>query len=414
MLHAGAGAQQENNMRNSINKLILEYEAYANRTLSLIASENIPSPAVRKAMSSLLIGKYAEGYASHRYYNGTVVVDKIENEVIELAKEVFNTNYHVNVQAYSGSIANLAIYSALLERGDTILSLKLTDGGHLSHGSKVSITSKLYNIVNYTVGQGGKINFNDLESLVKKSNPKLIVCGFTSYPYSVEFAKFGAIARKQNALLLADISHISAFVATGLHPSPFNHADVVMTTTHKSLAGPRAALIFSRSETIAEKINKAVFPFLQGGPHLQSIAACGIALNEAKKMAFRQYATGVLENAKVLHGELKKLGLEVSGCETHLLLLNTQNSFGFDGSKAADLLESIGIIVNKNSLPTDQSVSTPSGIRLGTPVVTRRGMGPTQMTQIAQIIANCLQDHTQSAKTNRDLLRNLTKQFPIT
>lgn len=400
--------------RESINKLILEYESYANRSINLIASENYPSPAIRKALSSLLVGKYAEGYPGKRYYAGNLIIDKIERETQNLAKELFNTNYFVNVQAHSGSIANQAILNAATtDNNKKILSLKLSDGGHLSHGAPVSIIGKNFNIVNYYANpKSGKINYSQIAEIAKKEKPKVIICGFTSYPYAVDFATFAKITKSVNAYLLADISHIVALIAMGLHPSPFGYADFIMTTTHKSLAGPRGALIFSKNQELSNMVDRCVFPLLQGGPHMHSIAGIGIALNEAKKNTFKIYASAIIDNIQALSKVLTKNTISHSGSENHLLLINTKKTFGLSGDEAQTLLEEINIWVNKNSLPGDISPIHPSGIRIGSPAMTKRGMKQKQFEQIAEIIIESLRTRNKNVTKLKSQISDLAKEFP--
>lgn len=401
-------------IKENINKLILEYEGYANRCVNLIASENYPSPAVRKALSSTLVGKYAEGYPGKRYYAGNLIVDKIELQIQDLARTAFNTNYYVNVQAHSGSIANQAILDGLLKPSDKILSLKLSHGGHLSHGAPVSITGHSFDVINYEVNsKTGKINYEQVESLAIKHQPKIIICGFTSYPYSVDFARFAKIAKKTNSLLLADISHIVALIISGAHTSPFNYADVVMTTTHKSLCGPRGALIFSKNKEISDAVDKAVFPYIQGGPHLHSIASIGIALQETLKPSFNTYARNIIDNLQAIIAVFDKKKIIHSGSENHLLLLDTKKSFDLTGDKAQEMLEKINILVNKNALHLDVSVLHPSGIRIGTPAMTKRGMKAKQMETIAQTIIECLRQEPKNVNNLSSRVTDLATKFPI-
>ncbi len=381
------------------------------KTINLIASENYPSTAVldmlgariksdRNGAVFSLVGKYAEGTPHKRYYFGNQVVDQIEDLVIALAQKVFKLspkNWHVNVQAHSGTPANLASYLGSLELGDKILSMSLDHGGHLSHGHFLSLTGKLFKFVHYGVGQDGFLNYDEIAKIAKKEKPKLIVCGGSAYPRQIDFKKFREIADSVGALLMVDMAHIAGLVAGGVHPSPFPHADIVTTTTHKTLRGPRGALLFVRiSDEAARKrteaIDKAIFPGLQGGPHLHTIAAIGVALEESLKPAFKNYAKQVVKNAKALADGLKKEGFEIisGGTDNHLMLIDVTRR-GYSGKEAGQLLEKNGIIVNKNAIPFDlRKPWDPSGIRLGTPALTTLGYTEKDMLAIAVKIGQIL------------------------
>lgn len=359
-----------------ISDLINLEEARQKRQISLIASENYASADVRAALGSVLTNKYAEGQPGARYYAGNEIVDKIEWQVKALAQKVFQTDYFVNVQAYSGSIANLAIFTSVLKPGDIIMSLDLAHGGHLSHGFHASLTGKLYERYPYYLKQSDmQIDYKALEAEAKELKPKMIVSGTSAYSRTVDFEKIGKIAKKVGALHLADISHISGLVATGLHPTPFGYADFVMTTTHKLLRGPRGALIFCK-EIHKAGINKAVFPGLQGGPHMQTIAAIGVALEEALKPSYKKYCQQVLKNAKALAQALMNEGLSVltNGTDNHMVLIDLR-PLKINGAVAQDALEEENIVTNKNVLPFDETgtAQQPNGLRLGTPAVTTLG-----------------------------------------
>lgn len=390
-------------------------------TVDLIASENFVSADVREALGSVLTNKYSEGYPGKRYYPGNAYYDEIEELAKERALKIFRLDpkeWHVNVQPYSGSPANLAIYSALLEPGETIMGMALSSGGHLTHGHKVSMTGKFWRSVQYTVDQkSGLINFVEVKKLAEKEKPKIIISGFTAYPRRVNFKKFGEIAKSIGAYHVADISHIAGLVAVGAHPSPFAYVDAVMTTTHKTLRGPRGAMIFCRKE-LAEKIDKAVFPGLQGGPHNNVTAAKAIAFFEALQPSFKKYAEQIVKNAKVLGESLVKHGFKLvtGGTDTHLLLLDV-GSFKLmehdpstsSGQAAEKKLESVGIIANRNTIPGDPSPFKPSGLRLGTPAVTSLGMKEKEMKEIALLIHGALTNG--NLNTISRSVKKLAKKF---
>ena len=383
-----------------IAKLIEEEKKRQNSAVSLIASENYVSEDVLDALGSELTNKYAEGYPGHRYYGGNEVSDKIENLCQARALKLFKLSpqrWHVNVQALSGSPANLAVYLALVPPGGTIMGMSLTEGGHLTHGHRVSVTGKFWRAVQYGVSpKTEKIDYAAVERLAKKEQPNIIVAGFTAYPRVVDFKKFRKIADSCKAYLMVDLSHTAGLVAGGALPSPFLYADVVTTTTHKTLRGPRSALVFSRIDgrELHKKIDKAIFPGLQGGPHLNQIAAVAVALAEASRPAFRIYARQVIKNAKILADELKKLGWRIvsGGTDTHLLLVDTwMGGKGLSGKEASDKLEKARIIVNKNTIPGEtRSPMDPSGIRIGTAAETTRGQKEKDMRIIARKIDTIL------------------------
>ena len=386
------------------------------RVINLVPSENFVSQAVLEALATPFTNKYAEGYPHRRYYHGNEVSDKLEDYTKGLALKIFKLSpekWSVNVQPYSGSPANIAVYTALVGRGEKILSMNLEHGGHLTHGHKVSVTGQTWNFAHYGVGKDGFIDYAEVETIAQKEKPKLIICGATAYSRQIDFAKFGKIAKKINALLLADISHVAGLVVGGAHPSPFSHADVVTSTTHKTLRGPRGAFIVSRAE-LSDKIDKAVFPGLQGGPHLNNIAAMAVAFEEALKPNFKKYARQIIKNTQALAAELKKYGFKVisGGTDNHLLLVDV-TPLGLPGKEAGELLEKAGIIVNKNIIPYDtRKPWDPSGIRLGTPAVTTRGMKEKEMRQIAECIRMILIDRLNPLKIRKEVER-LTHRFKI-
>jgi len=405
---------------SGLNKLEEERQfLYAN----FIASENYASPAVREASSSVATNKYSEGYASARYYKGNEVIDKIELLAQERALKLFKLNpkeWNVNVQAASGSEANLAVYGALLKHKnhpdgeDIALGMKLDFGGHLTHGFHVSFSGKLFHFEQYGLDNSGRIDYNQVEQLAEKFKPKLIVCGASAYSRIIDFEKFSEIAKSHGALLMADMAHIAGLVAGGAHPSPFPYCDIVTTTTHKTLRGPRGAMIFMR-KSLSKTINSGVFPGLQGGPHNQQTMAIAVCLKEACSAKFRTYAKNVVKNAQALADELKKYGLEIisGGTDNHLLLVDLR-PFGINGEDASECLKQAGIIVNKNAIPNDPlPPKKASGIRLGAPAMTTRGMGIREMRQFAEWILSALKDPSQgNLKSINAKVQALCKKFP--
>ena len=377
-----------------IKKLIQKEVKRQKKVINLIPSENYVSKNVLAALGSPLTNKYAEGKSHQRYYFGNKVIDEIEDEVKNLVYKVFkitSKKYGINVQPYSGSIANLAVYLGTLKPGDNILAMSLEHGGHLTHGHKVSWTGRLFNFEHYGVGRDGFIDYDEVLKLAQKSKPKLIVAGATAYSRKLDFKKFRQIADSVGALLMADISHISGLVAGGAHMSPFPYCDIITTTTHKTLRGPRGAIIISKKE-LSENIDKAIFPGLQGGPQLHTIAAIGVALEEALKPAFKSYTKQIVKNAKALTDELICLGFNVvsGGTDNHLMLVDV-TPLGLTGKEAGERLEKVNIIVNKNMIPYDtRKPWDPSGIRLGTPAVTTQGMKEKDMVAIAKRIKKVL------------------------
>jgi glycine hydroxymethyltransferase len=400
----------------AVDALIREEMRRNEETINLIASENYPPKSSMKAISSMLSGIYSEGYPGERYYRGLENIDKIESLAVERAKAVFGAG-HANVQALSGSGANLAGYLALLQLGDSILSMDIDAGGHLSHGAKVNIVAKLFQVHQYGVdARTGLLDYDAIRTMALQIRPKLIVCGASAYPRSIDFARFGAIAKEAGAFLLADMAHIAGLVATGDHPSPVPHCDIVTTTTHKTLRMTRGALILCRPEHAA-KVDRAVFPVLQGGPHQANIAAIAVGLKHLTTPEYRDYIRRLLENARLLAAELMALGFAVvsGGTDNHLLLLDL-SAQGIDGDRASILLEEAGIIVNKNKVPGDKGTAKkPFGIRLGSPAVTTRGMGPAEIRRIARWVAEVLGHPDDPACHGRvkGEVAELCRRFPI-
>jgi len=396
-------------------KIIQAEEKRQQEELELIPSENCTSPEVREALASVFNDKYSEGKPHARYYAGQINVDEIEDLAVSRALKIFKlspTKWHVNVQPYSGSPANAAIYLAFLEFGDKVLGMKLDQGGHITHGLPISFSGRAYNFSSYGVNPKTEmLDYDEILKIVKKVNPKMIVCGATAYSRIIDFKKFAEIANEVGALLFADISHIAGLIVGGAHPSPFPHADVVMTTTHKTLRGPRGAIIITRKE-YAGKIDKAVFPGLQGGPHDHQTAAKAVCFGEALDPDFKTYAKQIVKNAKALAKELQKNGLRIvtGGTDNHLMLIDLREQ-KITGKVTQLLLEKAGIIVNKNTIPNDpQKPFVGSGIRLGTPAVTTRGMKEKEMVIIADLISDVIKDKN-TAKVRRQVLK-LTKKFP--
>lgn len=396
----------------TLSTLINHEYARQQETLTLIPSENYVSPAVQQAQASCFTNKYAEGYPGKRYYGGTKWCDELEKLCQTQAQAVFATDYHVNVQPYSGSPANVAVYLGLLTPGDTVMGLNLGAGGHLTHGHKVNVTGILFHSITYNVHEAThRIDYDELQQAVAEHKPKLIIAGTTAYARTLDFARFRQIADSVGAYLLADISHISGLVATGLHPSPFGLADVVTTTTHKMLRGPRGALIFCKTEELATKVNKMIFPGMQGGPHMHTIAAITQALFEAQDPTYTTYCETILANAQAMVKILQQDGFTIitGGTDNHLWLMDLRDH-AITGSEAQEKLEAVGIVANKNSIPYDPAGPfKPSGIRMGTPALTTRGFTPKESEHLATIISKVL----QGDMVNRTLIENLAKQFPI-
>ena len=400
----------------NISELINQETKRQQDTVSLIASENYVSKEVRDAVGSVLMNKYAEGYPGKRYYGGNEVIDQIELGAIQTAEELFGAE-HANVQSYSGTPANLAVYVALLEPGDSVLAMGLPHGGHLSHGHNISLSGQIYKFTHYGVDpETGLLDYEEIRKLARIFKPKLIVCGATAYPRQIDFARFAEIAKEVGAYCMADISHIAGLVATGLHPSPVDCCDVVTTTTHKTLRGPRGAIILCKKE-LADKIDKAVFPGLQGGPHENTIAAIALCLESAKSAEFKTYIKQVVINAKTLADILAKNGLTIctGGTDNHLVLVDLR-SIKITGKEAETVLEQCNIIVNKNMIPKDpRKPLDPSGIRLGTPAITTRGMAEKDIEELGNLIANLLKNPQDQSIIDQTKIAvaKLAKKFPI-
>lgn len=417
-------------MDTKVNQLVKQEEKRQEETISLIPSENYASQAVRELVGSVLMNKYSEGYSGRRYYQGNVYIDSIEELASERAKDLFQVP-HANVQPYSGSPANSAVLFGLCDAQDTIIGLNLSSGGHLTHGHpKITFSGKFFNSVQFGIEKQysklrydtvqrnitahsdahrySLIDYNELEELVKKNRPRVMLIGSTSYPFVLDWQKLGEIADLVGAYLVADISHVSGLIIGGVYPSPKDHAHVITTTTHKTLRGPRGAIIMATQKGIDKdpdlgtKLDRAVFPGLQGGPHNNTTAAIAQALSEAAEKEFKQYAEQVVANAKILSEKLIKGGLTLvgDGTETHLMLIDLTPQ-GLSGNVVAEALEAAGIVTNRNSIPGDASPFYPSGLRIGTPAVTTRGMGQKEMEQIAGFILEVL-DHVKDEKLSTD------------
>ena len=402
-------------------------------TLEMIASENFTSPNVMEAVGSVLTNKYAEGYPGKRYYGGCDAVDLAENLARDRAKELFQAEY-ANVQPHSGSQANMGVYLTLLQPGDTVMGLNLSHGGHLTHGSPVNFSGKLYKFISYGVDKNtGRVDFDEVSAMAKKHKPKLIVCGGSAYPRFIEFELFRKIADDCGAFLMADIAHPSGLVATGIHPSPWPHCHVVTSTTHKTLRGPRGGLILvgkdfentwgavapksGRVKMVSELIDSAVMPGIQGGPLMHVIAGKAVAFGEALKTPYIQYCEQIVKNAQILAETLLNLGYDIvsGGTDTHLVLIDLTKK-GISGKKAEITLEEAGITTNKNMVPFDErSPMVTSGIRIGTPAVTTRGFQENEMVQVANLIDNVIQNIQDETiiKNTRNSVSELCAQFPI-
>ena len=384
------------------------------RNIELIASENIASPAVIAAMGSVLTHKYAEGYPGKRYYGGCEVVDVIEQIAIDRAKQLFGAEY-ANVQPHSGAQANLAAYMAVLQPGDTIVGMDLANGGHLTHGAKVNLSGKIYNSFSYGVNpETGRIDFNEVEDVIRAHQPKLVVAGASAYPRAIDFKTFAEIAHRYGALLMVDMAHIAGLVAGGEHMSPVPYADIVTTTTHKTLRGPRGGMILAREE-FAKKINSAVFPGMQGGPLMHVIAAKAICLKEAMAPEFKIYAQNVRKNAAALAEALVANGFDLvsGGTDNHLMLVDLR-SRGITGKELQDKLDEVHITINKNAIPNDpQKPSLTSGVRIGTPAATTRGFTPEDMPIIAECIRLIADDFDANRLKVEEAVVRLTAKHPM-
>lgn len=398
-------------------KAVIDQELMRQRDkLEMIASENIVSQAVMEAQGSVLTNKYAEGYPGKRYYGGCEHVDVVETLAIERAKRLFGAE-HANVQPHSGSQANFAVYFAMLKPGDTIVGMNLSHGGHLTHGSPVNVSGTYFNVVPYGVNADTQqIDYDEFRNIVLEAKPKLIIAGGSAYSRQIDFKKMADVAHEVGATFMVDMAHFAGLVAAGLHPNPVEYADIVTTTTHKTLRGPRGGMILCKEE-YAKAIDKAVFPGIQGGPLMHVIAAKAVALGEALQPEFKVYAEQVIKNAKVLAAELMAKGLTIvsGGTDTHVMLVDVRNT-GLTGKEAEHLLDEIGITANKNTIPFDPaSPFVTSGVRLGTPALTTRGLKEDDMKEIADIIATVLQNPEDTAK-HQDAAKRvaaLCEKYPL-
>ena len=398
-----------------IAQAIVDEEARQNSHIELIASENWVSKAVMAAMGSPLTNKYAEGYPGKRYYGGCQCVDVVENLAIERAKELFGCEY-ANVQPHSGAQANLAVQFAVCSPGDTIMGMNLDHGGHLTHGSPVNMSGKYFNIVPYGVNEEGFIDYEELREIAVKAKPKMIIAGASAYARTIDFKKFREVADEVGAVLMVDMAHIAGLVAAGLHPSPIPYADVTTTTTHKTLRGPRGGLILASSEVNAKyNFNKAIFPGIQGGPLMHVIAAKAVCFKEALGEEFKAYQKGIIDNAQALCRGLLERGVKIvsGGTDNHLMLVDL-TTYGLTGKAVEKLLDKAHITCNKNTIPNDpQSPFVTSGIRLGTPAVTSRGMNTEDMDKIAEAIALVIKGGEESIPQARAIVQTLTFKYPL-
>ena len=384
------------------------------RNLELIASENIVSPEIMAAMGSVLTNKYAEGYPGKRYYGGCECVDIVEDIAIERAKKLFGAQY-ANVQAHSGAQANTAVYFALLEPGDTVLGMSLAHGGHLTHGSPVNMSGKYFNFVSYGLGDDETIDYDKVEELAKENKPKLIVAGASAYPRIIDFKRLSEIAKSVGSYLMVDMAHISGLVAAGCHPTPVGYADVVTTTTHKTLRGPRGGLILTNDEELAKKINKAIFPGIQGGPLMHVIAGKAVCFGEALKPEFKLYQQQVVKNAQALAKGLVERGFNLvsGGTDNHLMLVDLR-PFDITGKELEHRLDEVYITVNKNAIPNDpQKPFVTSGLRIGTPAVTTRGLKEEEMEKIAEYIYLAAKDFDNKADFIREGVTEICTKYPL-
>ena len=390
-----------------------EYDRQS-QNIELIASENIASAAVIAAMGSVLTNKYAEGYPGKRYYGGCVYADELEALAIERAKALFGAEF-ANVQPHSGAQANLEVYAALLQPGDTLMGMDLANGGHLSHGAPVNLSGQIYRSVSYGVDPAtGRIDYDHVEDLVKQYHPKLLIAGASAYPRAIDFKIMGEIAHRNGALFMVDMAHIAGLVAGGQHMNPVPYADVVTTTTHKTLRGPRGGMILAREE-FGKAINKAVFPGTQGGPLMHVIAAKAVCLREAMQPEFRTYAENIVKNASALADALLRCGFRLvsGGTDNHLMLLDLRGE-GLTGKELQDRLDSVHITLNKNAVPNDpQKPSLTSGVRIGTPAVTTRGLWTSDMEPLARCIWLAVHDFEASRETILETVRSITARYPI-
>lgn len=395
-------------MDRKISSLLRKETQRQEENIELIASENYVSKDILKLQGSILTNKYAEGYPGKKYYGGCTYIDEIENLAIDYACRLFHVRY-ANVQPHSGSSANMAVYKALLNIGDTVLGMDLSNGGHLTHGHPMNFSGKEYNIVSYTVDkESGIIDYNELRNIALETKPKMIIAGASAYSRMIDFAKFREIANEVGAYLMVDMAHIAGLVAAGLHPSPVPYADVITTTTHKTLRGPRGGLILTNDEEIITKINKTIFPGIQGGPLMHVIAAKAQCFYEAMEPSFKDYTTNIIKNAKALSKTFIDNGVKVisGGTDNHLMLIDVKSSFGITGKEAETILDKINITTNKNTIPNDtESPFKTSGLRIGTPAMTTRGFTTEDFEEVGIIIIEALRN-----KDNEEVLDNLRKQ----
>lgn len=395
---------------DDILRLIEQEQIRQNEGIELIASENYASKDVRKMCGSILTNKYAEGYPGRRYYGGCEYIDEIERIAIKEACELFGSKY-ANVQPHSGSQANAAAYRALMPEGGKVLSLVLNDGGHLTHGSPVSFSSHFYTFVHYPLDKDGHLNYDSLKEIALKEKPDVILSGYSAFPYEINFKKIREICDEVGCLMMVDMAHIAGLVAAKKHISPVPYADIVTSTTHKTLRGPRGGLILTNSEEFIKKINSAVFPFYQGGPLEHIIAAKAVCFKEARKPEFVKYVESLMENTKVCSKTLKKLGAIATDTDNHLFLLNTLDSFGITGKEAQLKLEEIGITTNKNMIPGDKlTPKETSGLRIGFAAVTTRGCTKEDATEIAKLIYSFLKGEINSSKA-KEKVRHITSNW---
>lgn len=388
------------------------------QNIELIASENYVSKDILTLQGSILTNKYAEGYPDKRYYGGCEYVDVFEKQAIKYLQELFNCKY-ANVQPHSGSSANLAVYRALLEHGDKVMGLDLSNGGHLTHGHPINFSGRDYEIVSYTLDKETEsLDYKEIEKLALKEKPKMIIAGASAYALKIDFKKFKEIADKVGAYLMVDMAHIAGLVATGLHENPCDYADVVTSTTHKTLRGPRGGIILTNSEELIKKINRTIFPGIQGGPLMHVIAAKAQCFYEALQPEFKEYQKQVIKNAKAMAERFKEKNIKVisNKTENHLMLIDVKSSFNITGKDAEKILDEINITCNKNSIPNEtESFTTTSGIRIGTPAMTTRGLKEKEFIEIADIIIDTLQNYKNEDKLrqNKEKVLNITSNFPI-
>lgn len=409
----------KNNLKKQDPKIFAAMQGEMKRQqegMELIASENYVSEAVLEALGSVFTNKYSEGYPDHRYYGGQEYTDVVETLAIERAKKLFGAE-HVNVQPHSGAPANMIAYNAVLKPGDTVLGMDLSHGGHLTHGHPVTLSAQIYNFIRYKTDKSGKIDYVELEKMAVKHKPKLILAGFSAYTRQLDYKKFQAIAKKVGAISMFDIAHIAGLIAGKAIPNPVPYFDIVTTTTHKTLRGPRGGMIMCKKE-FAKAIDKSAFPGFQGGPHMNNVAAKAVAFGEALKPSFKTYAKQIIKNAKVMEQELKKHGFKLmfGGTDNHMVLVDVFGSFGVSGKEAEKALDKIGITLNKNMIPDDpRSPMDPSGIRIGVPAITTRGMKEKEVKKICQWIKYAVVNHKDEKvlkKMHTEVIK-LCKQFPI-